>query len=172
MKILHAFTGSVATRLHDKFAIGYKNFDHSVEYIATNSAKNFIDPNFPYDTDIGEWISYRMDEEVLHIELRNWADALVIAPCSMNTLAKIANGICDNLVTCVARAWDFSKPFIIAPSANTFMWNHPITQEHLDKVQKWGIKVIMPVEKQLYCGEVGIGGLADIREILKTLEND
>lgn len=49
---------------------------------------------------------------VLHIELRKWADVLVIAPLSANTLAKIAGGLCDNLVTSVVRAWDFSKPFL------------------------------------------------------------
>ena len=50
---------------------------------------------------------------MLHIELRRWADALIIAPLSANTLAKVANGLCDNLLTCVVRAWDWHKPLLV-----------------------------------------------------------
>lgn len=50
----------------------------------------------------------------MHIELRNWADVLLIAPLSANTLAKIAGGLCDNLLTCVVRAWDFKKPLLVS----------------------------------------------------------
>lgn len=75
-------------------------------------------------------------DPVLHIELRKWADALIIAPLSANTLAKVANGLCDNLVTLVCRCWDMKlrekgegesnrkliKPIITAPAMNTMMW--------------------------------------------------
>lgn len=61
-----------------------------------------------------------MGDEVMHIELRRWADVLVIAPLSANSLAKLAHGLCDNLLTCVARAWDWKKPFVVRTCA--FMW--------------------------------------------------
>jgi len=64
---------------------------------------------------------------VLHIDLAKWADIFVIAPCSANTLAKLAYGICDNLLTSVARAWDADRPLVIAPAMNTHMWTHPHT---------------------------------------------
>ncbi len=54
-----------------------------------------------------------MGDPVLHIELRRWADVLVLAPLSANTLAKVAHGLCDNLLTCVVRAWDFAKPLLV-----------------------------------------------------------
>ncbi len=55
-----------------------------------------------------------MGDPVLHIELRRWADVLLVAPLSANTLAKMANGLADNLLTCVVRAWDFSKPLLVS----------------------------------------------------------
>ncbi|MFN9980215.1 MAG: flavoprotein [bacterium] len=59
--------------------------------------------------------------------IRKWADLMVVCPLSANTMAKFVNGICDNLLTCVYRAWDFKKPVIIAPAMNTFMFENPIT---------------------------------------------
>ncbi|CAB9510958.1 Phosphopantothenoylcysteine decarboxylase [Seminavis robusta] len=89
-----------------------------------------------------EWRDWnRMGDPVLHIELRDWADICVIAPLSAHTLAKIAQGLCDDTTTCVLRAWDFGhgtrpgKPIILAPAMNTAMYNHPLTQRHLSTVQ-------------------------------------
>ncbi|CAB4317634.1 unnamed protein product [Prunus armeniaca] len=62
-----------------------------------------------------------MGDSVLHIELRCWADIMVIASLSANTLSKIAKGLCDNLLTCVVHAWDYSKPFFVAPAMNTLL---------------------------------------------------
>jgi phosphopantothenoylcysteine decarboxylase len=84
----------------------------------------------------------------------------LIAPLSANSLAKIANGLCDNLLTCVVRAWDFRKPLLVAPAMNTYMWESPFTEQHLGACRKLGVKVIAPVEKRLACGDVGNGGMA------------
>lgn len=65
--------------------------------------------------DEDEWRGWKqVGDPVVHIELRRWADVFVIAPLSANTLAKLANGLCDNLVTCVARAWDFNRPLVVS----------------------------------------------------------
>lgn len=65
--------------------------------------------------DDDEWHEWsKVGDPVMHIELRRWADVFVIAPLSANTLAKLANGICDNLITCVARAWDFQRPLVVS----------------------------------------------------------
>jgi flavoprotein len=65
--------------------------------------------------DEAEWHEWsKVGDPVMHIELRRWADLFVIAPLSANSLAKMANGMCDNLVTCIARAWDFKRPLLVS----------------------------------------------------------
>ena len=110
----------------------------------TSDERRNIDLDFE---DINEVILYEDDEEweswtslgdeVLHIALRNWADVFLLAPLSANTLAKLANGLCDNLLTSVARAWETkekAKPFLIAPAMNTAMWEHPMTYHQINSL--------------------------------------
>ena len=178
MNILHGLTGSVATTLFPKIRQKYILDDQKrfkVRFVFTASAQNFVSfDDFWFgddelNDDASEWEDYRYHGKVQHIDLVKWADAFVIAPCSANTLAKIANGICDNLLTCVCRAWDFNKQLIIAPSMNTLMWEHPATKDHIAKITEWGIDVIPPIEKTLFCGDTGIGALANIDDIIKSI---
>jgi len=169
MKVLHGLTGSVATVLNDKIRQSYNLVSFDTKFIATNNSFQISSVGEAY-TDSSEWFVYREEKKVLHIELVKWADVFVIAPLSANTLAKIANGICDNLLTCVARAWDFEKPFIVAPAMNTKMWTHPITEEHVKKLRSWGISVLEPVEKTLYCGDTGIGAMTNIENIIRAIK--
>ena len=170
MNVLHGLTGSVASILSPKFDDAYFASNLDVEYVVTQSALNFKIDRYKTNDDELEWKYYTEHNKVLHIDLVKDNDILVIAPLSANTLAKIANGICDNLLTCVARAWDFNKPFIVAPSMNTRMYEHPITKEHIAKIESWGIKVISPVEKTLFCGDYGIGAMAPIEQILEEIK--
>ncbi len=174
MKILVCLTGSVAATLYEKiYKHLEKNTDLEVRYVFSDCAKKMLvnDKFFishyqtKYFTDAEEWSYYENFQKVLHIDLAKWADALYIVPCSLNSLAKIANGLCDNLVTCIARAWDFEKPYTIAYAGNTKMIEHPITKEHLAKIDSWGVKLVPPVSKKLFCGDEGIGALAPIEEI-------
>lgn len=123
-------------------------------------------------TDADEWDGYQdvSSDAVVHVELRKWADILVIAPCSANTLAKVALGLCDNLATCLLRAWDPEKPLIIAPSMNTVMWEHPTTAEHLRKLELRGCQVLPPASKRLACGDVGRGALAPVADIVVAVK--
>ena len=89
-------------------------------------------PELKIAGDTLEWESWKgRGDPVLHIELRRWADILLIAPLSANSLAKIASGLCDNLLTCVIRAWDVNKPLFFCPAMNTLMYEHPMTAKQI-----------------------------------------
>ncbi|KAJ8752059.1 hypothetical protein K2173_001086 [Erythroxylum novogranatense] len=173
-RILLAASGSVA-------AIKFGNLCHcfsewaEVRAVVTKASLFFIDrTSLPRDvifyTDDDEWSSWnKIGDPVLHIELRRWADIMVIAPLSANTLAKIAGGLGDNLLTCIVRAWDYSKPLFVAPAMNTFMWENPFTERHLMSVDELGICLIPPVRKRLACGDYGNGAMAEPSLIYSTV---
>jgi phosphopantothenoylcysteine decarboxylase len=124
--------------------------------------------------DADEWRGYSRvgQDPVVHIELRKWADGLVVAPCSANSLAKLAGGLADNLLTCTARAWEFGeggrvlKPLLLAPAMNTAMWAHPVTATHLAVLAGWGCTLLPPVDKVLACGDRGVGAMALVQDIV------
>lgn len=76
-----------------------------------------------------------MGDEVLHIELTRWADCLVVAPLSANYLAKVANGLCDDLLTSIIRAWPPDKPVLLCPAMHELMWRSPHTTLQLGALQ-------------------------------------
>lgn len=132
-KVLIGCTGSVATiklpHLVEK--LGHNNLE--VRVVVTEKAKHFLKeaelpPGIQVLSDTVEWAAWQdRGDPVLHIDLVKWADLFLIAPLDANTLGKIASGICDNILTCVARAWDPMKPLIFCPAMNTKMWEHPVT---------------------------------------------
>jgi phosphopantothenoylcysteine decarboxylase len=192
-RILLGLTGSVASILYAKL-IEQLGTIGIVDVILTDKANSFVHLPQLCDslekvggvlyTDDDEWLwrnngkgfthKWRKNDPVLHIELRNKASALVIAPCSANTLAKISNGICDNLLTTVARAWDMNRPFVIAPAMNTTMWNHPITISQMADFLGFSKNniIVEPQSKMLVCGTEGIGAMADIDIIVSELKSN
>lgn len=128
-------------------------------------------------SDEDEWNSWhKRSDPVLHIELKKWADLLLVAPLDANTMGKLANGLCDNLLTCVARAWDIeaiqTKPVVVCPSMNTFMFRHPITGRQLRVLaDEFGFTVVDCVEKRLMCGDVGLGAMASVDTIVAVVRN-
>lgn len=107
-----------------------------------------------------EWNNWnKIGDPVLHIQLRDWADMIIVAPLSAHTLAKISNGLCDDTLSCILRAWNYghkssssssssigkiipknmdaskSKPIILAPAMNTAMWDHPLTEQQLQTMK-------------------------------------
>lgn len=178
LNLLIGLTGSVATikatDLVKEFLGRCQSPPISIKVVATEKALHFLPPQPELESlgiqlysDKDEWSSWQgRGDPVLHIELKRWADALVIAPLDANTLGKIANGLCDNLLTCVCRAWDFAnKPAFFAPAMNTFMWEHPVTRPQVDVLKSWGYREIPCVEKVLMCNDKGMGAMADPRSI-------
>ena len=182
MKVLLGITGSVATELTPKMAKKLIEKGHEVKVVYTEKALQFLDESYirlwdereeDVKGDSDEFyteVRYSKDDPILHIELRDWADVLLICPASANTIAKMANGICDNLLTSVFRAWDFSKPVYVAGAMNTKMWTHPVTESHLETLKKWNVNIIYPTVKKLACGEYGVGGLANLDDIIAVTE--
>jgi phosphopantothenoylcysteine decarboxylase len=112
---------------------------------------------------------------VPHIELRDSHRMLLIAPLSANSLAKFSNGLCDDTLSNVVRAWEVkSKPAVVAPAMNTQMWTHPITQTQLSLLQSyWTAPYVLlnPVSKLLACNTVGVGALADVQTITDAVQD-
>ncbi|KAK1226158.1 hypothetical protein PQX77_010869 [Marasmius sp. AFHP31] len=148
-----------------------------VEVAATEPSLTFYNPadivkaGAKVWTDRNEWTGeFKIGDPILHIELRRWADIVLIAPCSANTLAKIAGGICDNLVTSLLRALSPTIPTYVFPAMNTLMYEHPLTAQHL-KVIREVIRydVVGPIGKELACGDVGLGAMTEWRDIVNIV---
>ena len=202
-KVLLGVTGSVAAIYSRELFEELRGDGHQVRVVATAPALHFFDPTLLSPSQPGvrnpdvvtldedEWTGerYQRGDPVLHIELRRWADMLVIAPLDANTLAKLAIGICDNCLTCVYRAWNRSRPIVLAPAMNTLMWEHPTTARHLAQIfadvtgeealpiadgielcqwingQNQLLTVVAPVVKALACDDVGVGAMANRDEL-------
>jgi phosphopantothenoylcysteine decarboxylase/phosphopantothenate--cysteine ligase len=105
----------------------------------------------------------------IHIALAQQADALLILPATVDTIAKLAHGLADNLVTTTAITFT-GKPVLVAPAMNTRMWDHPLTQENLQKLRSLpNYAVVEPVAGHLACGETGEGHLAEQETILQAI---
>ena len=135
-----------------------------------------LQPNLPlkiWFEDKDEWESWtQRSDPVLHVELQKVANVLLIAPLSANTMGKFANGLADNLITNVFRAWDFhTETCIVAPAMNTFMYKHPVTeiQEQFLR-EKLNVKVLPTVEKTLICGDKGLGAMQNVEEIVAAVK--
>lgn len=123
-------------------------------------------------TDEHEWLSWKQKgDKVLHVELRKWAQILLIAPLSANSMAKISNGLCDNLLTSVVRAWDPSRRLIVCPAMNTFMWRNKLTSRQLDVIKDvYNAQVVMPKEDYiLACGDIGPGAMGEVSVIVEAV---
>lgn len=131
--------------------------------------KNMLPVEIFCDED--EWTTWKgLEDPILHIELRRWADIMVLAPLDANTLGKIACGLCDNLLTCIIRAWKPNKPLLFAPAMNTFMWKHPITANQVQALKSFGYEEIPCIQKVLACGDNGLGAMAETNVIVKNVE--
>ncbi|KAM6201789.1 phosphopantothenoylcysteine decarboxylase [Rhynchocyon petersi] len=172
--VLVGVTGSVAALKLPLLVSGLLDIPGlEVAVVTTEKAKHFYsfqDAPVTLYSDADEWKMWTCrSDPVLHIDLRRWADLMVIAPLDANTLGKVASGICDNLLTCVVRAWDCSKPLLFCPAMNTAMWEHPITARQVGQLKAFGYIEIPCVSKRLVCGDEGLGAMAEVRTIVSKV---
>jgi len=148
-----------------------------VEVVATKTSLEFYDYKHVEAAgsrvwlDEDEWTGkYKIGAPILHIELRRWADVVLIAPCTANTLSKIAHGLCDNLVTSLLRALAPTTPTYVFPAMNTLMYEHPLTSEHIRTVREVvRYEVVGPIGKGLACGDVGLGAMSEWLDIVQIV---
>jgi phosphopantothenoylcysteine decarboxylase len=211
-RLILGVTGSVAAIRTPALYAQLHAAGHEVRVVATRSSLYFFDTALlgiaegenaevttdgPLFRDSDEWpgTRYHRGDEVLHIEFRKWADLFVVAPLDANTLAKFALGLSDNFLTCIYRAWDFSKPLILAPAMNTLMWDSHVTLGHLRQLIEyrtteplpagWTLEqapavyaqyvpkiiLIPPQSKRLACGDVGVGAMAEVTQIAEVVRH-
>lgn len=171
-KILLAISGGIAAYKMNYLVRDFVKKGAEVKVILTPSAENFVTKvtlstlsksavysNF-YDQN-GTWNS--------HVELALWADVLLVAPCTANTLAKMVYGICDNLV--IATYMSAKCPVFIAPAMDLDMYAHPSTKENLEKAERFGHHIIPAEFGELASGLEGQGRLAEPETILQKIED-
>ncbi|XP_052527720.1 phosphopantothenoylcysteine decarboxylase isoform X1 [Tympanuchus pallidicinctus] len=173
--VLVGVTGSVAALKLPLLISGLLEIPGlEVKVVTTERAKHFYKPQeIPVTlySDEDEWQLWKgRSDPVLHIELRRWADLMLVAPLDANTLAKLANGICDNLLTCVIRAWDLHKPLLFCPAMNTAMWEHPITAQQVEQLKGFGYTEIPCVVKKLVCGDEAHSLLQELLPRIKLVQ--
>ena len=198
-RVLLGVTGSVAATRTPTLVAALLAAGHEVKVVATTPSLYFFEvndlPPGTLHTDATEWPGdrYHRGDAVQHVELRNWAELFVIAPLGANTLAKLAVGQCDNALTCVWRAWDGTRPVVLAPAMNTLMWQHPFTRRHLRAIaadfgaghvpghladelliaqindRAKGFRIVAPIVKELACGDTGVGAMAEVPDVVTAV---
>lgn len=173
MNILHIVTGGIAVYKSVDLTSSFIKEGHDVKVIMTENATKFItELTFQTITKKNVYTDtfFELDkQEIQHIDLVKWADKIIIAPATANIIAKIANGIADDLAsTAILAVRNFSQVYIV-PAMNTFMYENPITQSNIFKLQQLGFNIIEPAMGMLACGDVGRGKFPEKEVILDEL---
>jgi len=170
--ILLIMTGSIACYKACSIASSLQQKGYQVKTVLSPSSLEFIGAatlegltGEPPITNM-----YQSGSVMDHIHLARWADLIIVAPATANYINKIAHGIGDDLLTTLFLAHDFKKPFLISPAMNTMMYLHPTTQESMQKLRSFGVKILETESGVLACGEVGFGRLLDPDLIVQTIQ--
>lgn len=169
-KILLGVTGSIAAYKSALLIRLLINAGAEVKVIMTTAAKDFISPLTLGTLSKNKVLSdiFNESEWANHVSLGRWADIILVAPLSCNTLSKMAHGACDNLLLSVYLS--ATCPVMLAPAMDEDMWKHPATKENLDAVQRFG-NTVLPVENgELASGLFGPGRMAEPATIIEQLE--
>lgn len=171
-KILLAVTGSIAAYKSILLVRLLVKAGAEVRVVMTPAAKDFVSPLTLSTLSKNPVVSDLFTNESWsnHVDMGRWADVMVVAPLSCNTLAKMAHGLCDNML--LATYLSATCPVVVAPAMDEDMWHHPTTKLNLQKLESYGNKVI-PVEKgELASGLYGDGRMAEPENIIRYLEDN
>jgi phosphopantothenoylcysteine decarboxylase/phosphopantothenate--cysteine ligase len=171
-KVLLKITGSIAAYKSAYLASKLVQSGYDVKVVMTESAEKFIGSTTfeaitgnPVYTDM-----FARREALSHISLMKWADIIVVAPATANTINAFVSGNGDNLVNTLFLAHNFNTPYLIAPAMNTKMFLHPATQNSITILKSWGISILDSDSGYLACGDEGIGKLLDPDKIFDEIE--
>lgn len=168
-RVLLGITGGIAAYKSADLVRRLRESGCEVQVVMTAAAVEFVTPltfqalsGRPVRTDL-----FDRDAEAAmgHIELARWADVILIAPCSANTLAKLAQGVADNLLTTLCLASD--APLAVAPAMNRLMWANPATRENVERLQKRGVGIFGPAAGEQACGEHGEGRMLEAIDLVE-----
>ena len=170
--ILLGITGGIAAYKSASFARLLIKNGYDVRVIMTASAQAFITP-LTLQALTGNQVHIDLLDESAelgmgHIELAKWADLLIIAPATANTIAKLAMGIADDLLTTVCLAT--TAPILVAPAMNQQMWQHPSVKLNLQTLTDYDYEIIQPASGEQACGDIGEGRLPEPEQLLEYVQ--
>ena len=172
-KILLIICGGIAAYKSLEIIRLLKKNNVTIKTILTKNGSEFVTPlsitSLSQSKVYQDLFSLENESEMDHISLSRWADAILIAPATANTISKIANGNSDDLASTVILA--SNKKIFLAPAMNVRMWEHQSTKENIIKLQNFGYTLIGPVVGDMACGEFGEGKMSEPNEIINSLEN-
>ena len=172
--ILLAVTGSISAYKAADLTSQLTKLGHHVKVLMTPAATAFITPLtlqvLSKQAVLVEVMTEDDLKQIQHIDLGKEADLFLVAPASANTIAKLAHGFADTIVTSTALALPSDVKKFLAPAMNTKMLDHPATQNNLETLKSYGYQIIPPREALLACGDQGSGALASIETILTIIQ--
>jgi phosphopantothenoylcysteine decarboxylase/phosphopantothenate--cysteine ligase len=143
-----------------------------VKTILTRSAKEFVTPlsvaSLSHEKVYDDLFNAENEADMDHISLSRWADVILVAPATANTISKLSTGSSDDLASTVILASD--KDIFLTPAMNVRMWEHPSTKQNLSKLKSYGYKIIGPEVGNMACGEFGEGKMTEPKDIFQTIE--
>ncbi len=171
-KILLIICGGISAYKSLELIRVLKKRNVQVKTILTKNAKEFVTPlsvtSLSQEKVYYDIFSVENESEMDHISLSRWADLIVVAPATANTISKLSSGMSNDLASTVILA--SNKDIYLAPAMNVRMWEHTSTKENLFKLKNYGYKIIGPEIGDMACGEFGKGKMAEVNEIIKQIE--
>ncbi len=172
-KILLIICGGIAAYKSLEIIRLLKKNGVTIKTILTKSGAEFVTPlsiaSLSQSKVYQDLFSIENEAEMDHISLSRWADLILIAPATANTISKLANGNSDDLASTVALA--SNKKIFIAPAMNVRMWNHQSTKQNIDKLKTYDYRLIGPEIGDMACGEYGAGKMSEPQEVINKLDS-